>query len=88
MPVDARDYLRLLRDGYVSTIPHWQDLNYQLSKESPALVVELWALRREEKPTFEFVEDLAVIERMTAHLMTTPGVVGWWLEYCFKDMAN
>ncbi len=88
MACDARNYLQLLRDGYVSTITHWQEVMFEVSKHRPELVVELWVLRRQEAPTFCFVEDLSQIELMTENCMSGDGVMGWWLEYCLKNTSS
>jgi len=85
LSIDAREYLQLLRDGYLSTSTHWNEIAFEISKESPQLVVELWVLRRGHASTFHFVHDLNMIGALTGSLMADDECLGWWLEYSYKD---
>ena len=85
LSIDAREYLQLLRDGYLSTPDHWNEIAFQISKQSPQLEIEMWVLRRGEEPSFHFVNDLNFLPHAREALMADEECLGWWLEHSFKD---
>lgn len=84
-PSDARTYLGLLRNGYASTLGHWLDIQYQISKESPKLVIELFFIQRNGNVKLVVVSGDPDWEQLVAEYMTDGETTGWWLEHSFIE---